>query len=75
MAKLSIESTIKELLENKEVKKFLEDMVPGITKNPLLTLAKNKKLKEVVDKLDDLIDDKMIDKLIKFLEDLKDDEK
>ena len=72
MAKLTIESTIKELLENKEVKNFLEDLVPGITKNPLLALAKNKKLKEVTDKLDDLIDDEMIDKLIKFLEDLKD---
>ena len=72
MAKLTIESTIKELLENKEVKNFLEDLVPGLTKNPLLALAKNKKLKEVTDKLDDLIDDEMIDKLIKFLEDLKD---
>ena len=75
MAKLTIESTIKELLDNKEVAKFLDDLVPGLTKNPLLSLAKNKKLKEVMDKLDNLIDDEMIDKLIKFLEDLKDDEK
>ena len=74
MAKLTIESTIKELLENKEVKKFLEDLVPGITKNPLLVLAKNKKLKEDVDKLDDLIDDEMIDKLINFLKELKDND-
>ena len=57
MAKLTIESTIKELLENKEVKNFLDDLVPGLTKNPLLALAKNKKLKEVMDKLDNLIDD------------------
>ena len=75
MAKLTIESTIKELLDNKEVVKFLDDLVPGLTKNPLLALAKNKKLKEIMDKLDNLIDDDMIDKLIKFLEDLKDDEK
>ena len=74
MAKLTIESTIKELLENKEVKNFLEDLVPGLTKNPLLVLAKNKKLKEVIDKLDDLIDDEMIDKLIKFLKELKDND-
>ena len=74
MAKLTIESTIKELLENKEVKNFLEDLVPGLTKNPLLVLAKNKKLKEILDKLDDLIDDEMIDKLIKFLKELKDND-
>ena len=74
MAKLTIESTIKELLENKEVKNFLEDLVPGLTKNPLLVLAKNKKLKEGVDKLDDLIDDAMIDKLINFLKELKDND-
>ena len=74
MAKLTIESTIKELLENKEVKNFLEDLVPGITKNPLLVLAKNKKLKEILDKVDDLIDDEMIDKLIKFLKELKDND-
>lgn len=72
MAKLTIESTIKELLENKQVRDFIEDLVPGLTKNPLLVLAKNKQLKEIADKLDDLIDDEMIDKLIKFLEDLKD---
>ena len=72
MAKLTIESTIKELLENKQVRDFIDDLVPGLTKNPLLALAKNKQLKEIADKLDDLIDDEMIDKLIKFLEDLKD---
>ncbi len=73
MAKLSIESTIKDLLANKEVKNFLEDLVPGITTNPLVLLAKNKQLKEITDKLDDLIDDKTIDKIIKFLEELKED--
>ena len=72
MAKLTIESTIKELLENKEVKNFLEDLVPGLTKNPLLKLAQNQKLKDIVDKLDDLITDETIDKLIAFLKDLKD---
>ena len=72
MAKLTIESTIKELLNNKEVKEKLEELVPGLTKNPLLKLAQNQKLKDIVDKLDDLITDETIDKLIDFLKDLKD---
>ena len=72
MAKLTIESTIKELLNNKEVKEKLEELVPGLTKNPLLKLAQNQKLKDIVDKLDDLITDETIDKLIAFLKDLKD---
>ena len=46
MAKLTIESTIKELLANKEVKAKLEELVPGLTKNPLLKLAQNQKLKD-----------------------------
>lgn len=71
MAKLTIESTIKELLENKEVKEKIEELVPGLTKNPLLKLAQNQKLKDIVDKLDDLITDETIDKLIDFLKDLK----
>lgn len=72
MAKLNIESTIKELLANEQVKDKLEELVPGLTKNPLLKLAGNQKLKDIVDKLDDLITDETIDKLIDFLEDLKD---
>ena len=72
MAKLTVESTLKEILANKEVKDFLEELVPGITKNPLLLLAKNEKLKDIMDKFDKLLDDKTIDKIIKFLEDLKD---
>ena len=72
MAKLTIESTIKELLSNDQVKDFIDDLIPGFSKNPLLLLAKNKKLKEITDKLDDVLDDEMIDKIIKFLEDLKD---
>ena len=72
MAKLTIESTIKELLANKEVKAKLEELVPGLTKNPLLKLAQNQKLKDIVDKLDDLITDETIVKLIAFLKDLKD---
>ena len=72
MAKLTIESTIKELLANKEEKAKLEELVPGLTKNPLLKLAQNQKLKDIVDKLDDLITDETIDKLIAFLKDLKD---
>lgn len=71
MAKLTIESTIKELLANKEVKEKIEELVPGLTKNPLLKLAQNQKLKDIVDKLDDLITDETIDKLIDFLKDLK----
>ncbi len=74
MAKLSIESTIKELLANKQVKAKLEELVPGITTNPVVALAKNKTLKEIVDKLDNLIDDKTIDMLIDFLKDLKDEQ-
>lgn len=74
MAKLTVESTIKELLANEEVKNFIEDLMPGITNNPMLTLAKNKQLKEVVDKLDDFISDETVDKLIKFLENLKDND-
>ena len=72
MSKLTIESTIKELLANKEVKNFLEDLVPGITKNPIMVLAKNQKLKDILDKVDDYINDETIDKIIKFLQDLKD---
>ena len=72
MAKLTIESTIKELLSNDQVKDFIDDLIPGFSKNPLLLLAKNKKLKEITDKLDDVLDDEMIDKIIKYLEDLKD---
>ena len=72
MAKLTIESTIKELLANDQVKDFIDDLIPGFSKNPLLLLAKNKKLKEITDKLDDILDDEMIDKIIKFLEELKD---
>ncbi len=75
MAKLSIESTIKELLANEQVKDKLDELVPGLTKNPLLALAKNKTLKEVMDKLDNLLTDEVIDQLISFLKDLKDDEK
>ena len=75
MAKLSIESTIKELLDNKQVKEKLDELAPGLTKNPLLALAKNKTLKEVMDKLDNLLTDEVIDQLISFLKDLKDDEK
>lgn len=75
MAKLSIESTIKELLANEQVKDKLDELVPGLTKNPLLALAKNKTLKEVVDKLDDVLTDDIIDKIIDFLKDLKDDNK
>ncbi len=72
MAKLSIESTVKELLANKAVKEKIEELVPGLTKNPLLKLAQNESLKDIVDKLGDLIDDETIDKLIDFLKDLKD---
>jgi len=71
MAKLTIESTIKELLENKDVKEKIEELVPGLTKNPILKLAQNQELKDIVDKLDDLITDETIDKLIDFLKDLK----
>ncbi|MBR5521533.1 MAG: hypothetical protein IKU54_06000 [Oscillospiraceae bacterium] len=73
MAKLSIESTIKELLANEQVKDKLDDLVPGLSKNPLLALAKNKTLKEVMDKLDDLLTDDVIDQIIDFLKDLKDE--
>ncbi len=72
MAKLSIESTVKELLANKSVKEKIEELVPGLTKNPLLKLAQNESLKDIVDKLGDLVDDETIDKLIDFLKDLKD---
>lgn len=72
MAKLSIESTVKELLANKAVKEKIDELVPGLTKNPLLKLAQNESLKDIVDKLGDLIDDETIDKLIDFLKDLKD---
>ena len=74
MAKLSIESTIKELLANKQVKDKLDELVPGLTKNPVLALAKNKTLKEIIDKLDNLLTDDVIDQIIAFLKDLKDDE-
>ena len=46
MAKLSIESTVKELLANEQVKDKIEELVPGLTKNPLVLLAKNKTLKD-----------------------------
>ncbi len=75
MAKLNIESTIKELLANEQVKDKIEELVPGLTKNPMLGLMKNKTLKEITDKLDGLLTDEVIDKLIDFLKDLKDDEK
>ena len=75
MAKLNIESTIRELLANEQVKDKIEELVPGLTKNPLLGLMKNKTLKEITDKLDGLLTDEVIDKLIDFLKDLKDDEK
>ncbi|MBQ7903337.1 MAG: hypothetical protein IJ362_06365 [Oscillospiraceae bacterium] len=72
MAKLSIESTIKELLANEMVKDKLDELIPGLTKNPLVLLAKNESLKDIIDKVDDFIDDETIDKIIKFLEELKD---
>ena len=75
MAKLSIESTIKELLANEAVKDKIDELIPGLTKNPILKLAQNETLKEILDKVDDLIDDETIDMLIKFLESLKDDKK
>ena len=71
MEKLTIESTIKELLANKEVKAKIEELIPGLTKNPILMLAKNETLKDVIDKVDDFIDDETIDKIIDFLKDLK----
>ena len=71
MAKLSIESTIKELLANEMVKDKLDELIPGLTKNPLVLLAKNESLKDIIDKVDDFIDDETIDKIIKFLEELK----
>ena len=71
MAKLTIESTIKELLANKEVKAKIEELIPGLTKNPILMLAKNETLKDIIDKEDDFIDDETIDKIIDFLKDLK----
>ena len=73
MAKLSIESTIKELLANEQVKDKIEELVPGLTKNPLLALMKNSTLKDILDKLDDVLTDDVIDRLIDFLKDLKDD--
>ncbi len=72
MAKLTIESTIKELLANKEVKAKIDELIPGLTKNPILLLAKNETLKDIIDKVDDFIDDETIDKIIDFLKDLKD---
>ena len=66
MAKLTIESTIKELLANKEVKAKIEELIPGLTKNPILMLAKNETLKDIIDKVDDFIDDETIDKIIKL---------
>ena len=72
MAKLSIESTIKELLANEMVKDKLDELIPCLTKNPLVLLAKNESLKDIIDKVDDFIDDETIDKIIKFLEELKD---
>ena len=72
MAKLTIESTIKELLANKEVKAKIDELIPGLTKNPILVLAKNETLKDIIDKVDDFIDDETIDKIIDFLKDLKD---
>lgn len=71
MEKLTIESTIKELLANKEVKAKIEELIPGLTKNPILMLAKNETLKDIIDKVDDFIDDETIDKIIDFLKDLK----
>ena len=71
MAKLTIESTIKELLANKEVKAKIEELIPGLTKNPILMLAKNETLKDIIDKVDDFIDDETIDKIIDFLKELK----
>ena len=71
MSKLTIESTIKELLANKEVKAKIEELIPGLTKNPILMLAKNETLKDIIDKVDDFIDDETIDKIIDFLKDLK----
>ena len=71
MAKLTIESTIKELLANKEVKAKIEELIPGLTKNPILMLAKNETLKDIIDKVDDFIDDETIDKIIDFHKDLK----
>ena len=71
MAKLTIESTIKELLANKEVKAKIEELIPGLTKNPILMLAKNETLKDIIDKVDDFIDDETIDKIIDFLKKLK----
>ena len=71
MAKLSIESTVKELLANEQVKDKIEELAPGLTKNPLVLLAKNKTLKEIADKLDDILTDDVIDQLIEFLKDLK----
>ena len=71
MAKLTIESTIKELLANKEVKAKIEELIPGLTKNPIFMLAKNETLKDIIDKVDDFIDDETIDKIIDFLKDLK----
>lgn len=45
---VSLESKVGEILNNKKAVEVLEKYVPGITKNPMLALAKGMTLKNVL---------------------------
>lgn len=45
---VSLESKVGEILKNKKAVEVLEKYVPGITKNPMLALAKGMTLKNVL---------------------------
>lgn len=69
--KYSLETAIKDLLANPMIKKKLEELVPGITTNPLVALAKNKSIKEITDKIPS-IDEKTLKSISDFLKTVKD---
>ncbi len=70
MAKLTIESTVKELLENEKVKAKVEELIPGVTSNPMVALVKSKPFKDIVDMLYTVTDGTTIEKFIVFLKEL-----
>jgi hypothetical protein len=45
---VSLETKVKEILENPKYKAILDKVVPGVSGNPLLAMAKGMKLSEVL---------------------------
>lgn len=48
MAKLTKDSTVAEALENEKAVALVEEMMPGITKNPAIRMVKRFPLKKLV---------------------------